>query len=214
MKERPILYSGPMVRPVLAGTKTQTRRPAYVLTKTFNRARFDRRFPPTYGNGCWPDVPVGHGWTLSQWYDVKVGDRLWVRETWAPEQYDAKAMTFAEVEASVRKPAYAADFPGKPALKWRPSIHMPRWASRITLEVTAVRVERLQDISEADALAEGIVATHGGYGLPDGSHFHASDPRVSYWSLWDAINGAGSVERNPWVFAISFKHHKPQIGLA
>ena len=77
--------------------------------------------------------------------------------------------------------------------KLRPGMFMPRWASRIMLEVTDVRVERLQDISEADALAEGIVRLNdGGYGLPDGSHYHFTDPRISYWSLWDAINGQGA----------------------
>jgi len=122
----------------------------------------------------------------------EAGDRLWVRETWAPVTVGY---------------AYAADpfWNASPAGRWRPSIHMPRGASRITLEIAAVRVERLQDISESDARAEGIVALHGGgFGLPDGSHFHAVDPRISYWSLWDAINGAGAVEANPWAWCVSF----------
>jgi hypothetical protein len=125
-----------------------------------------------------------------------------VRETWAaPHAYDHLPPRLIPQDARVH---YAAT-EDRGGLLWRPSIHMPRWASRITLEITAVRVERLQDISEADALAEGIVATHGGYGLPDGSHYHAADPRVSYWSLWDAINGQGSVEANPWVWVIEFR---------
>lgn len=82
---------------------------------------------------------------------------------------------------------------------------MPRWASASTREVERVRLEPLQAISREDALAEGIVATHGGYGLPDGSHYHVSDPRESYWSLFEHINGPGSVEADPWVWAISFK---------
>lgn len=83
---------------------------------------------------------------------------------------------------------------------------MPRWASRITLEVTGVRVERLHDISEADALAEGIVQLRdGGFGLPAGEHYHAADPRISYWSLWEHINGTGSVEANPWVWVVEFR---------
>jgi hypothetical protein len=89
---------------------------------------------------------------------------------------------------------------------WKPSIHMPRKASRILLEVASVRVERLKTISEADALAEGIVQLKdGGYGLPAGEHYHSADPRQSYLSLWEAINGPGSVEANPWVWAVEFK---------
>ena len=87
---------------------------------------------------------------------------------------------------------------------------MPRWASRITLEITAVRVERLQDISREDAMAEGIVIQpDGGYGLADTTHYHATDPRHSYWSLWEAINGPGSVEANPWVWAVTFALASP-----
>jgi hypothetical protein len=83
---------------------------------------------------------------------------------------------------------------------------MPRWASRITLDIGGVRVERLQDISEADALAEGIVQLKdGGYGLPAGEHYHSADPRQSYLSLWETINGPGSVEANPWVWVVEFK---------
>ena len=94
--------------------------------------------------------------------------------------------------------------------KLRPGIFMPRWASRITLEVTGVRVELLQDISEADALAEGIVQLRdGGFGLPDGSHYHAADPRQSYLGLWEAINGEGSVTANPWVWVVEFKRAQP-----
>lgn len=94
----------------------------------------------------------------------------------------------------------------EPAYKWRPSIHMPRWASRILLEITEVRVQRLRSITEADALAEGIVRLpDGGFGLPKGEHYHAADPRISYLSLWESINGPGSVEADPWVFAISFR---------
>jgi len=79
-------------------------------------------------------------------------------------------------------------------------------AARITLEITSVRVERLQDISEADAMAEGIVQQpDGGYGLADTTHYHSTDPRQSYFSLWEAINGDGSVEANPWVWAIEFR---------
>lgn len=84
---------------------------------------------------------------------------------------------------------------------------MPRWASRITLEITGVRVERLQEISEADALAEGIEYSErfNGYCIGMAEHFNSHDPRQSYFSLWEAINGPGSVEVNPWVWVVEFK---------
>ncbi|KRC36271.1 hypothetical protein [Acidovorax sp. Root219] len=93
------------------------------------------------------------------------------------------------------------------AVRWwkRPAIFMPLVASRCNMELQAVRVERLQDITEADALREGIVRQpDGGYGLPDTTHYHAADPRMSFWSLWESINGTGSVDANPWVWVLSF----------
>ena len=88
---------------------------------------------------------------------------------------------------------------------------MPRWASRILLEVTGVRVERLQAISDADALAEGIVYSErfNGYCIGEAEHFHSHDPRQSYFSLWEAINGPGSVEADPWVWCVSFRRGTP-----
>ena len=94
----------------------------------------------------------------------------------------------------------------------RPAIHMPRAASRITLGITGVRVERLQDISEADALAEGIEYSElfKGYCIGMAEHFNSHDPRQSYFSLWEAINGPGSVEANPWVWVVEFKKLEQQ----
>jgi hypothetical protein len=141
----------------------------------------------------------------------EAGDRLWVRETWARDDEDGQMIYRADAGHNIDANVWEQGrMEGVPRCRWRPSIHMPRWASRITLEVTDVRVERLQDISEADALAEGIVRQHdGGYGLPDGSHYHHTDPRISYWSLWDAINGQGATEANPWVWAVSFQRVQP-----
>lgn len=182
MAERPILFSGAMVRAILAGTKTQTRR----VVKPGRLVRFTKDVIELRGDPAWLPCPYG-----------RPGDRLWVRETWG----------------------YNPDFPGllghacyradagheHDGIRWRPSIHMPRAASRIMLDVTGVRVERLQSITNRDALAEGIVATHGGYGLPDGSHFHCDAPSISYTSLFESINGPGSVEADPWVWVIEFK---------
>ena len=193
MTDRPILFSAPMVRAILAGSKTQTRR---VVKPWEPRLMNLRRAVPEdvsylpdftcYRSTC----PYG-----------QPGDLLWVRETWSTHA------CFDHLPPNKCPPSihYWAD--GKVQTgKGRPSIHMPRWASRITLEVTGARVERLQAISDADAMAEGIVQlSDGGFGLPDGSHYHHTDPRQSYFSLWEAINGPGSVEADPWLWVIEFK---------
>lgn len=217
MTERPILFSAPMVRAILAGTKTQTRR------AISNPHRLDDGFVLLdHGNGWWPYR--SHDGESSCYIERKKdgdyfneaplacpygqpGDRLWVRETWqAVNGTDRARHIVTHPRPNVGWLEYAATPRlDEPAYKWRPSIHMPRWASRITLEITGVRVERLQDISEADALAEGIVQLKdGGYGLPAGEHYHSADPRQSYFSLWEAINGPGSVEANPWLWVVEF----------
>ena len=206
-----------MVRAILAKTKRQTRR----VVKP-------QPYIDPQGNACWNGSNFGqdgrgpHIQSLaspipsSKTGRVRCpygqpGDRLWVREAWS---HDAESLDQCRASAEdamgggAYGPYYRATEVAPDTLSWKPSIHMPRWASRITLLITSVRVERLQDISEADALTEGIVATRGGYGLPDGSHYHAADPRESYWSLWEAINGKGSVEAKPWVWAVAFKHIK------
>jgi hypothetical protein len=187
--ERPIPFSAPMVRAILAGTKTQTRRvvkgwPLELLSTPAN-------FTPEY---------VAHPENKACPYG-RPGDRLWVRET----HMDLGACYIYRADPGAEKER-ALVAPGQ---RWKPAIHMPRAASRITLEVTGVRVERLQAISEADALAEGIVETCGGYGLPAGEHYHAADPRQSYFSLWEAINGPGSVEANPWLWCVEFRRVTP-----
>ena len=159
----------------------------------FNPAGVPRRVAPDGGPSDVIACPYG-----------RPGGRLWVRESFRLCA-EADPIPPRDTDPAFRV-WYEADAPHQPgAGKLRPSMFMPRWASRITLEVSGVRVERLQDISDADARAEGIVAAYGGFGLPDSSHFHAADPRISYWSLWDAINGAGSVEANPWVWVVEFR---------
>lgn len=217
MKERPILFSGPMVRAILAGTKTQTRR---VLKQATG---------PSLSVDCSDNGVAELSWLWGDGpgYDVnetikhvpcpygQPGDRLWVRENFQPlladgfEPYEADWETgwgYAPRHVATDGAVEFIDMDDNISSRVKPSIHMPRWASRLTLEITGVRVERLQYISEADALAEGIVQLKdGGFGLPAGEHYHCADPRQSYFSLWQAINGPGSVEANPWVWVVEFK---------
>jgi len=233
VKERPILFSAPLVHALLDGSKTQTRR---VVKLPRTREWFVLE---DHGSGWWPyqsddgessNCNDGMEYPYSCPYG-RPGDRLWVREAFAIENtrdYEGDPGIVPPLgpvkwedeadEASYRYiPRYRASEPDTQlmiapsekdeiGMRWKPSIHMPRWASRILLEITDVRVERLQDVSEADALAEGIVRQRDdGFGLADTTHYHSADPRMSYWSLWEAINGPGSVEANPWVWAVSFR---------
>ena len=196
MKESPILFSAPMVRAILDGTKTQTRR--VVKIKTPKSASFlDYSVDGVRVGPC----PFG-----------EPGDRLWVRETWAaPHSEDGRPPSAIQCD-QLRIHYLASE--GRGGLVWRPSIHMPRWASRITLEITGVRVERLWEVSETDAVAEGVASitvSDGGasrwvnYSRPDSKGSAFGDARSSYRSLWEEINGQGSWDANPWVWVVEFK---------
>lgn len=191
MKERPILFNADMVRAILDGRKTQTRRVVKadfdIIGECDDGSLWPWREDCENGGDIWYPCPYG-----------QPGDRLWVRETWAMSGHQR-----VEYRAA---PADGSDF--RCVDRWRPSIHMPRWASRITLEITAVRVERLQDISEEDAKAEGVWK----YGDEDcwkiytkTTSFGTSCPRRSFESLWQSINGPDSWNANPWVWVIEFK---------
>lgn len=203
MKERPILFSGSMVRAILAGTKTQDRRVvkpqpgegAHVETM---RASLTRSGSKPVFAATW-DAPSDDGSTMSLCPYGQPGTKLWVRETWAvPHRYDGHGPSNIPV-LGVRTHYAATEERG--GLRWRPSIHMPRWASRITLEITGVRVERLHDISEADAMAEGVNVHPDHHGKPRTSIY---SPVQAYRALWESINGQGSWAVNPWVWVISF----------
>lgn len=181
-KERPILFSGPMVRALLDGRKTQTRR----VVKT-DLSRLPLKCP--YG---WP------------------GDRLWVRERWGINHYRycGTIPKVRPVDLADSLLAYYATEDDPEILHempWRPSIHMPRWASRILLEVTNVRVERLNAISEADAIAEGITRDGEDQGWDSEAEWVCSTPYGAYRELWESINGPGSWDANPWVWVVEFK---------
>lgn len=207
MRERPILFSDPMVRAILAGTKTQTRRvvkpqPSPELLADYAEIRDRYGSARTDAQMLSDCVPCPYG---------QPGDRLWVRETFI----GARGYDRDPPSRFGNKPIwYCADGEPDRAQWWqlsdrkRPSIHMPRWASRITLEVTGVRVERLQDISEADARAEGARCVDRATGrevmFPDESQ-HIGSWRLHFREIWESINGPGSWDANPWVWAIAFR---------
>lgn len=203
MKERPILFSAPMVRALLAGTKTQTRR---VLGK--RSARLDPAWPLS--------VSPEDEKLLALCPYGQPGDRLWVRESLGYDaeygHYFAADRTFlcSLFDDQGKETGYSYD--GLMADRSVPSIHLPRRYSRITLELTGVRVERLQDISEADAIAEGVHAdprcrqdddTPGFHGI--GPVRDASFPIARYGALWESLNGRGSWKANPWVWVLEFR---------
>src|ERR1700743_758723 len=234
MLERPILFSGAMVRALLDGSKTQTRR----VCKPAQAASLSRVIPvaapgqdeqrPPFLTPGWFGDEDGDVHFLSP-YGVP-GDRLWVRETFYCDnafypdgvgvgsmwrEVDGKRIAVPVDEQRAEMLAedmyYRAD--GEPEFEgaegptpWRPSIHMPRWASRITLDVTGVRVERLRDIRDADAIAEGIEVGLGGFHVDGGRHFHAASACESYESLWDSLNADRGYgwDTNPWVWCVSF----------
>lgn len=234
MRDRPILFSGPMVRALLAGTKTQTRR----AMKPQPLGEIDN-----LGDGetiISLDGMQGNAWRCP--YGVP-GVRLWVRETFRLRA-DQDDVPPSQDWWKMGVMWYEADGPGQPSGcgggsgKLRPSIFMPRWASRITLEITDVRVERVQEISEGDAVAEGLRAQAGdgggagpgykwsgvGYEGARPGHFHIpgdrrcgchiggpSPAQCAYRELWDTVRSGERLKRgegwasNPWVWAITFK---------
>lgn len=214
MADRPILFSAPMVRALLAGTKTQTRR--VVKPALSGREWVEQRETggfwrcadgePTCYAGVWETHEYAQQYPIICPYG-QPGDRLWVREAhwWFKDEHDP-VIGYAPPKLTAEDVLYRAD--GDDGRRvWRPSIHMPRWASRITLEVTGVRVERLQDISEADAIAEGIErsGTFNWRNYLDHPYADFTSARRSYRSLWEQINGPGSWDENPWVWVVSFR---------
>lgn len=240
MKERPILFQAAMVRALLDGSKTQTRRLCKPMSLWVNQEcrevrNVDGKALHFLNGAASPmeELRCPYG---------QPGDRLWVRENfrfldsfdadsssavgdlclaagyskpWAPTQYEADGEKRNWMQVGT-PPHAGAPTPGK----GRPSIHMPRWASRILLELVSVRVERLQDISEADAIAEGIepmpcavpdTRVWRNYDPSNGWTPHLAIPQNSYRSLWDSINGAESWAANPWVWVVEVKRIQPEV---
>lgn len=214
MKERPILFSTPMVQALLAGRKTQTRR---VITP---QPSWTERWTTSAQNGHGTRLEYqGFQWKKHHVDDLekdtsklvwlcpygKPGDILWVRETFGRNELDTKF-------PYRYKTTDGEDLFCKGVIKWKPSIHMPKEAARIFLRVKSVRVEKAQSISEEDAIAEGIERIEEGEGLLKyRSYVVEKDkqiipcfPYVSFRTLWHSINGRESWEANPWVWVITF----------
>lgn len=212
MTERPILFSAPMVRAILAGTKTQTRR---VVRKQFAPDAVVAEVAATSPEGWqvsghsglwWDDAGACLDDAVRCPYGIP-GDQLWVRETWGLHAYGDDtdwikgSCTAEDLEDQVI--TYRADWgPLQQCCHWRPSIHMPRAASRISLEITSVRVERLRDISDDDLACEGLQE------VIDAGVDHDGTPRDAWRALWSTINGHASWDANPWVWVVEFTRAK------
>lgn len=195
MADRPILFSAPMVRAILTCTKSQTRRVV--------KPRPDKDMGPRCVLQPHELAGEANGGNYRNAYCAP-GDRLWVREAYRLCA-EADGTKPRDTDASYRI-WYEADAPHQPgAGKLRPGMFMPRWASRIALEVTGVRVERLQDITQADARAEGAPPSHPSIDAVSRGFGFADFPRSWYAQLWDQINGPGAWSENAWVWVVSFK---------
>ncbi|WP_121774884.1 hypothetical protein [Acinetobacter bereziniae] len=218
MKERPILFSAPMVSAILEGRKTQTRRVINPQPegKTL-QSNLDGKWLSKKFNGLLlpkiEDLPIHCPYG-------KIGDRLWVRETWSTVNLYGEIALAYKADGEVIRVVENESFQDEDGLinyddprlekysfatwaddllegkegNWKPSIHMPRWASRILLEITSIRVEQLQDISESDCLKEGV-----------GSPILRDCKKPKFMQLWESINGADSWTVNPWVWVVEFK---------
>lgn len=218
VRERPILFNSEMVRAILAGRKVQTRRPVQWKPR---EAGINLNFSG-YSVGMYNTANPESGYVLcmrngaGRWADKtypahcpygRPGDRLWVRETWALVPRTAYAASVG-VQQTIRPDdpyhhdaaVYRAGWDRTAPGRWRPSIHMPRWASRIMLEITGIRVERVNEITPADAVAEGVGAEW------DEAH-EGNGPRDRYRALWDSLNAARGYpfDGGAFVWVIEFR---------
>jgi hypothetical protein len=235
MTDRPIIFSPTMVLALLAGRKTQTRRLAKLIEPTSKILEFIKVGSDTKSgrsiyemkNAMGQHVSIReakHFMTPQYMPPIAVGDRLWVRENHAVVPRTAYRMSEGvqqtlrpedNHDAAVYQAGWERSKPGR----WRPSIHMPRWASRLTLTVKDVKIERLKNISRDDAIAEGLIKVQLASPLAiemgcdwgfEGDSRHGS-PVSAYSALWNHINGDGAWDENPWVAAVTFEVIKDNI---
>ena len=214
MKERPLLFSAPMVRALLAGTKTQTRSkitpgPSQSFLPDGPPRNYSRTLIDVKTGEQYPDPVIRFGVSdENEDYPCPYGcpgDRLWVKET---HRFDGLDPKIAIANRDVESVQFFAD-EAAADVTWRPSIFMPRWASRLQLEITEVRCERLQAITEADAKAEGVTPASEDHTAAAVAYIFGAKEfqahKSAYATLWEEINGAGSWALNPWVWVITFR---------
>ncbi len=203
MKERGMIFNADMVRAILDGRKTQTRRPIKWKQTRFTEigeredgSKWPWSEDAEHACDFWHPCPFG-----------AVGDRIWVRETWAEAGASAPDLKLYRANYPEHVPSIYENVPPAKEIHWTPSIHMPRWASRILLEITGVLVERLNTISEHDAQAEGVARLRGGFWkhYQPGWTQHQLSARGSFVTLWKSIYGEEGWKSNPWVWVIEFK---------
>ncbi|HBZ0629686.1 TPA: hypothetical protein MJB77_20895 [Klebsiella pneumoniae] len=197
ISERGMIFNAEMVRAILDGRKTQTRRPIKWKQTRFTEigeredgSKWPWSEDAEHACDFWHPCPFG-----------AVGDRIWVREAFRVHSRATDVATLVYkasernswTEQTRRVPVAVCNKPATPE-KWTPSLHMPRWASRILLEITGVRVERLRSMSQDDARAEGVIAASG-----------PMEAGLAFRELWDSIYGEESWKANPWVWVIEFK---------
>jgi len=199
--ERGMIFNAEMVRAILDGRKTQTRRPAKfpVIDKSMGCELAGNELAGELAAGNYRNSPFG-----------KPGDRIWVRETWAQAGGGAPELRLYRANYPEHVPSHYENVPPAEDVRWTPSIHMPRWASRIALEVTNVGVQRIRSISQNDAAREGLVKlpASGRYCLNQGDQYFGGashDAREVFSWLWKSIYGDDSWQANPWVWVIEFK---------
>ncbi len=208
MKARPILFSPPMVRALLDGRKTQTRR--IIKPQPEHRQVHEHKGETIYDGEhrmwCWNDLVLDNLIDFPTGEDRRTlanacpyghpGDLLWVRESW----WNGTALPGCG-SVKYRADGELNEFSRQVGGGWKPSIHMPRWASRLTLELTEVRVQRLQEINIYDSQQEGI----------DVGPLTDTGCKMAYANIWEAINGNGPWNANPWVWVLSFHVHQQNI---
>ena len=201
MKERPILMKGPLVLATLEDRKWQTRR---IVKPQFTKVwgQGVRHGDDTYSAHV--DIPVADGWRWLRCPYGKTGDLLWVRETW--HENTVLPLSSRPPGDAVYRADLAADGTPKYSTSWRPSIHMPRWASRLLLEITGVRVERVQEITHDDMRAEGVRPNQ------EASLLWRESLTENFIALWDTTttNPAYTWDANPWVWVISYRRIAPE----